>query len=65
VDTHLEGVIVLGRILIGLGVGQLTVTSLLYIGEVVPSEIRGPALMMFPFLQSWSQLIAGCVTYVA
>ena len=46
-DTHYEAVIVVGRILIGLGVGQFTVTSLLYIGEVAPVTIRGPALMMF------------------
>jgi MFS family permease len=51
-------VIVLGRILIGLGVGQFTVTSLLYIGEVAPVAVRGPALMMFQFLQSCSQLVA-------
>jgi len=57
-DTHYEGVIVLGRILIGLGVGQFTVTSLLYMGEVAPVEIRGPALMSFQFLQSISQLVA-------
>lgn len=57
-NTHFEGVIVLGRILIGLGVGQFTVTSLLYIGEVAPTKLRGPALMMFQFLQSISQLVA-------
>ncbi|KAF9895322.1 hypothetical protein FE257_000226 [Aspergillus nanangensis] len=61
-DTHYEGVIVLGRILIGLGVGQFTVTSLLYIGEVAPVEIRGPALMMYQFLQSCSQLVASGIT---
>ncbi|KEY69586.1 hypothetical protein S7711_06215 [Stachybotrys chartarum IBT 7711] len=61
-DTNHEIVIVVGRILIGLGVGQFTVTTLLYIGEVAPSEIRGPALMMFQFLQSWSQLIASAVS---
>jgi len=61
-DTiHNEAIIVVGRILIGLGVGQFTVTSLLYIGEVAPSSIRGPALMMFQFLQSWSQLIASAL----
>jgi predicted MFS family arabinose efflux permease len=47
-DTHYEGVIVFGRILIGLGVGQFTVTSLLYMGEVAAASVRGPALMMFP-----------------
>ncbi|RAH54695.1 sugar transporter [Aspergillus piperis CBS 112811] len=61
-DTHIEGVIVLGRILIGLGVGNFTVTSLLYIGEVAPMEIRSPALYMYQFLQSCSQLVASGLT---
>ncbi|KAL3440167.1 general substrate transporter [Aspergillus insuetus] len=57
-DTHYMAVIIVGRILIGLGVGQFTVTSLLYIGEFAPTEIRAPALMSYQFLQSWSQLAA-------
>ncbi|KNG82568.1 hypothetical protein ANOM_009941 [Aspergillus nomiae NRRL 13137] len=57
-DTHFEAVIIVGRILMGLGVGQFTVTSLLYIGEVAPTDIRGPALMSYQFLQSCSQLVA-------
>jgi MFS family permease len=46
-DTNHEAVIVVGRVVMGLGVGQFTVTTLLYIGEVAPTAIRGPALMMF------------------
>ena len=61
-DQHSEGVICLGRILIGLGIGQFTVTCLLYIGEVAPREIRGPALMMFQFMQSCSQLVGSGIT---
>ncbi|KAL2682303.1 hypothetical protein Neosp_006753 [[Neocosmospora] mangrovei] len=61
-DTNHESVIVVGRILIGLGVGQFTVTTLLYMGEIAPTAIRGPTLMMFQFLQSWSQLIASAIT---
>ncbi|CAH0056912.1 unnamed protein product [Clonostachys solani] len=57
-----EGVIVLGRILIGLGIGQFTVTCLLYIGEVAPQAVRGPALMMFQFMQSCSQLVGSGIT---
>ncbi|KAI9154722.1 putative glucose transporter rco-3 [Paramyrothecium foliicola] len=57
-DTNHEGVIVAGRIVMGLGVGQFTVTTLLYIGEVAPSEIRGPALMMFQL----SQLVASAIS---
>ncbi|KIW03137.1 uncharacterized protein PV09_05779 [Verruconis gallopava] len=61
-DNHHEGVIVLGRILIGFGVGSFAVTSLLYMGEIAPLAVRGPALMMFQFLQSCSQLIASGIT---
>ena len=61
-DTNHESVIVVGRVVMGLGVGQFTVTTLLYIGEVAPVAIRGPALMMFQFLQSVSQLIASAIT---
>ncbi|KAH6665924.1 general substrate transporter [Halenospora varia] len=57
-DTHYEAVTVVGRVVIGLGVGAFAVTSLLYIGEVAPAQIRGPSLIMFQFLQSCSQLIA-------
>jgi sugar porter (SP) family MFS transporter len=61
-DQGSMGVICLGRILIGLGIGQFTVTCLLYIGEVAPQEIRGPALMMFQFMQSCSQLVGSGIT---
>ena len=61
-DTTYEAVRMFGRILIGIGTGQFTVTSLLYIGEVAPLHIRGPALMMFQFIQSISQLIAAGIT---
>ncbi|PYI04454.1 hypothetical protein BO78DRAFT_171940 [Aspergillus sclerotiicarbonarius CBS 121057] len=58
VDTHYEAVIIVGRILIGLGVGQFTATSLLYIGQIAPTKIRGPALMSYQFLQSRTQRMA-------
>ncbi|KAM0330792.1 hypothetical protein ACHAQA_003746 [Verticillium albo-atrum] len=58
----LESLIILGRILIGLGVGQFTVTCLLYIGEVAPVAIRGPALMTFQLMQSCSQLLGSGIT---
>lgn len=61
-DTNHEAVIAVGRAVMGLGVGQFTVTTLLYIGEVAPPAIRGPALMSFQFLQSISQLVASAIT---
>ncbi|KAF7195436.1 Hexose transporter 2 [Pseudocercospora fuligena] len=61
-DKSSEGLIIFGRILIGLGIGQFTVTCLLYIGEVAPKGIRGPALMMFQFMQSCSQLVGSGIT---
>ena len=33
----------------------------MYVAEVAPSEIRGPALMMFQFSQSVSQLVGACI----
>ncbi|KAF0323081.1 hypothetical protein GQ607_009625 [Colletotrichum asianum] len=56
------GVFCLGRVLIGLGIGQFTATCLIYISEVAPSQICGPALMMFQFMQSWAQLAVACIT---
>lgn len=61
-DNGSEGLIVFGRILIGLGIGQFTVTCVLYIGEIAPPAIRGPALMMFQFMQSCSQLVGSGIT---
>ncbi|KAJ6136746.1 hypothetical protein N7497_012450 [Penicillium chrysogenum] len=56
-----DSVFYVSRVLIGLGVGQFTATCLMYIGEVAPSAIRGPALMCFQFMQSISQLVGACV----
>ncbi|KAF4211712.1 hypothetical protein CNMCM6805_001991 [Aspergillus fumigatiaffinis] len=50
-----------GRVLIGMGIGQFTATCLIYISEVAPSQLRGPALMMFQFMQSCSQLVVACI----
>ncbi|OAA63381.1 General substrate transporter [Niveomyces insectorum RCEF 264] len=61
-SSGIEGLVVLGRIFIGLGIGQYTVTCLLYIGEVAPLAVRGPALMMFQFMQSCSQLVGSGIT---
>ncbi|KAL4922875.1 general substrate transporter [Aspergillus aurantiobrunneus] len=56
-----DAVFNVSRVLIGLGIGQFTATCLIYIGEVAPSAIRGPALMCFQFMQSISQLVGACV----
>ncbi|KAJ5210231.1 Major facilitator superfamily domain general substrate transporter [Penicillium cf. griseofulvum] len=56
-----DPVFYVSRVLIGLGIGQFTATCLMYIGEVAPSAIRGPALMSFQFMQSISQLVGACV----
>lgn len=61
-DKHTMGLIILGRILIGLGVGQFTTTSVLYIGEIAPEKVRGPALMTFQLMQSCSQLVGSGIT---
>jgi MFS family permease len=50
-----------GSVLVGLGDGQFTATCLIYIGEVTPSAIRGPALIRSQFMQSISELVGPCV----
>lgn len=57
----IEGVFYVGRIFVGLGVGQFTATCLVYVADVAPSPIRGPALMMFQFMQSIAQFVGACV----
>ncbi|KAF2174039.1 hypothetical protein M409DRAFT_16315 [Zasmidium cellare ATCC 36951] len=57
----IDGVFYVGRIFVGLGVGQFTATCLMYVADVAPSAIRGPALMMFQFMQSIAQFVGACV----
>jgi MFS family permease len=57
----IHGVFYLGRIFVGLGIGQFTATCLMYIADVAPAPIRGPALMMFQFMQSIAQFVGACV----
>ncbi|KAK4611975.1 Galactose transporter [Fulvia fulva] len=57
----IAGVFYVGRIFVGLGVGQFTATCLMYVADVAPSAIRGPALMMFQFMQSIAQFVGACV----
>ncbi|PMD12677.1 general substrate transporter [Hyaloscypha hepaticicola] len=59
-DGHYSAFCV-GRVLVGLGIGQFTASCLIYIGEVASAEFRGPALMMFQFMQSISQFVVSCI----
>ncbi|EED22217.1 hypothetical protein TSTA_094630 [Talaromyces stipitatus ATCC 10500] len=64
-DTHYEGVIVLDRFGLDLvsGISLLLLSSISQsMGEVAPVEIQSPALYMYQFLQSFSQLVASWVT---
>lgn len=56
-----HGVFYAGRIFVGLGIGQFTATCLMYIADVAPAPIRGPALMMFQFMQSIAQFVGAAV----
>ncbi|KUJ13225.1 general substrate transporter [Mollisia scopiformis] len=55
---HQTGMIIGGRILLGYGVGNLSATSPLYIGEIAPTAIRGQLLMCWQLVLSVSQIIA-------
>jgi MFS family permease len=62
VNGHgIHGVFYAGRIFVGLGIGQFTATCLMYIADVAPAPIRGPALMMFQFMQSVAQFVGAAV----
>ena len=59
--SGLYAVFYVGRIFVGLGIGQFTATCLMYIADVAPAPIRGPALMMFQFMQSIAQFVGAAV----
>jgi SP family myo-inositol transporter-like MFS transporter 13 len=51
-------VLVLGRVLVGLGVGMTSMTSPLYISETSPTRIRGALISMNGFLLTFGQFIS-------
>ncbi|BFZ63985.1 hypothetical protein YB2330_005123 [Saitoella coloradoensis] len=59
-EGHVVMVIV-GRIILGYGVGCFSSTSPLYIGEIAPTAIRGPLLMCWQLVLSISQIIAAAI----
>jgi sugar porter (SP) family MFS transporter len=61
ITDHDKGIIIGGRVILGLGVGIFSSTSPLYIAEVAPTEIRGPLLGCWQLTLSVSQLIAAVI----
>jgi SP family sugar:H+ symporter-like MFS transporter len=61
IPDHAKGIIVGGRVILGLGVGIFSSTSPLYIAEVAPTAIRGPLLGCWQLTLSVSQLIAAVI----
>ncbi|KAI5305431.1 hypothetical protein KEM56_004468 [Ascosphaera pollenicola] len=61
VATHGHGLIIGGRIILGFGVGNFSATGPLYIGEIAPTDLRGPLLMCWQFTLSISQIIAAAL----
>ncbi|CAN1260055.1 Inositol transporter 4 [Linum perenne] len=54
-------VIVVGRLLIGLGVGMASMTAPLYISEASPARIRGALVSTNGFLITGGQFLAYCI----
>ncbi|XP_078436691.1 inositol transporter 2 [Wolffia australiana] len=52
------GIVVLGRVLVGLGVGMASMTSPLYISEASPAGIRGALVSLNGFLITGGQFLA-------
>ncbi|KAL5387960.1 hypothetical protein DPSP01_003358 [Paraphaeosphaeria sporulosa] len=61
ITDHDKGVIIGGRVILGLGVGIFSSTSPLYIGEIAPTAIRGPLLGCWQLVLSVSQIIAAVI----
>lgn len=57
-----DGLIIGGRIILGFGVGNFSSTSLLYMGEIAPTEIRSPLLCSWQLVLSCSQIIAAGIS---
>ena len=51
-------IVVIGRILVGLGVGMTSMTSPLYISETSPAQIRGALISMNGFLLTFGQFLS-------
>ncbi|KAK4266507.1 hypothetical protein QN277_027414 [Acacia crassicarpa] len=56
-----SGVLILGRFLVGLGVGVASVTAPVYIAESSPSEIRGSLVSVNVFMITGGQFVSYCV----
>ncbi|KAK6719247.1 hypothetical protein SNK03_002374 [Fusarium graminearum] len=56
--TSSRALITAGRAISGFGVGNFSVTSPLYMGEVAPEGLRSPLLMCWQLVLSISQIIA-------
>jgi len=66
--TNGRALITAGRAVLGLGVGNFSATSPLYMGEIAPESMRSPLLMCWQLTLSISQIIAaginrGMITY--
>ncbi|KAF2645508.1 general substrate transporter [Massarina eburnea CBS 473.64] len=61
ITDHEKGIIIGGRVILGLGVGIFSSTGPLYIAEIAPTEIRGPLLGCWQFTISVSQIIAAVI----
>ncbi|KAF2703973.1 general substrate transporter [Pleomassaria siparia CBS 279.74] len=61
ITDHDKNIIIGGRVILGLGVGIFSSTSPLYIGEIAPTEIRGPLLSCWQLTISVSQIIAAVI----
>lgn len=56
--TSSTSLLTAGRAVLGFGVGNFSATSLLYMGEVAPDEMREPLLMSWQLTLSVSQIVA-------
>ncbi|GAU34813.1 hypothetical protein TSUD_394390 [Trifolium subterraneum] len=55
--------LILGRVLLGLGVGFTNQAAPLYLSEIAPPKWRGALSTSFPFFLGVGIIVAGCINY--
>lgn len=57
------GYLILGRFVVGIGVGAASQIVPLYLSEVAPVEIRGTLVSFSVMISTFAMFIAGCLAY--
>ncbi|TLD27061.1 hypothetical protein PspLS_04674 [Pyricularia sp. CBS 133598] len=62
-STNQEALMVIGRLIAGLGVGFISAIIILYMSEIAPKKVRGAMVSGYQFCITIGILLANCVVY--